>query len=101
MPHFDLQNHQPFSGLCFIPKLVKRVVASLLNNWINSNLHQSPYQPILGRSTEAALLTIKSDIHLSLAHGEHPILVVLDLSAAFEYWSHQHYCLVLVCVALP
>ena len=37
---------------------------------------------------ETALLTIKDDIHLSLARGEPTALVLLDLSAAFDTIDH-------------
>ena len=72
------------SGLCFLSKLVERVVARQLTSHINNNKldnpHQSAYKP--GHSTETALLSIKNEVHLSLARGEPTALVLLDLSAA-------------------
>ena len=74
------------SGLCFLSKLVERVVAKQLTSHINNkkldNPHQSAYKP--GHSTETALLSIKNEVHLSLAHGEPTALVLLDLSAVFD-----------------
>ena len=67
----DLKNYRPVSGLCFISKLVERVVASQLNDYVCSNglenVKQSAYK--LGHSTETALLSIKNDVHLTLARG--------------------------------
>ena len=79
------------SGLCFLSKLVERVVARQLTSHINNNKldnpHQSAYKP--GHSTETALLSIKNEVHLSLAHGEPTALVLLDLSAAFDTIDHN------------
>ena len=51
------------------------------------NSHQSAYKA--GHSTETALLSIKNEIHLSLAKGEPTALVLLDLSAAFDTIDHS------------
>ena len=66
IPKDDLKNYRPVSGLCFLSKLVERV----------DNPHQSAYKP--GHSTETALLSIKNEVHLSLARGEPTALVLLD-----------------------
>ena len=61
LPRNDLKNYRPVSGLCFLSKLVERVVAKQLTSHINNNKldnqHQSAYKP--GHSTETALLSIK------------------------------------------
>ena len=78
-------------GLCFMSKLVERVVAKQLTSHINKNKldnpHQSAYKP--GHSTETTLLSIKNEVHLSLACGEPTALVLLDLSAAFDTIDHN------------
>ena len=51
------------------------------------NLSQSAYKQ--GHSTETALLSIKNEVHLSLARGEPTALVLLDLSAAFDTIDHS------------
>ena len=48
---------------------------------------QSAYRP--GHSTESALLSIKSDIDLALDQGDGMLLVLLDLSAAFDTIDHS------------
>ena len=69
LPRNNLKNYRPVSGLCFLSKLVERVVAKQLMSDINNNKldspHQSAYKP--GHSTETALLSIKNEVHLSLA----------------------------------
>ena len=91
LPKNDLKNYRPVSGLCFLSKLVERVVAKQLTSHINinklDNPHQSAYKP--GHSTETALLSIKNEVHLSLARGEPTALVLLDLSAAFDTIDHS------------
>ena len=79
------------SGLYFLSKLVERVVARQLTSHINNNKLDNPHQPAYkpGHSTETALLTIKNEVHLSLARGEPTALVLLDLSAAFDTIDHN------------
>ena len=87
----DLKNYRPVSGLSFISKLVKRVVASQLSRHVSlhglENENQSEYR--CGHSTETALLSIKNQIHLSLARGEATAVVLLDQSAAFDTIDHN------------
>ena len=75
LPRNDLKNYRPVSGLGFLSELVERVVANQLTSHIKNNKldnpHQSAYKP--GHSTETALLSIKNEVHLSLACGE-PLL---------------------------
>ena len=91
LPRDNLKNYRPASGLSFLSELVERVVARQLTSHINNNKldnpHQSAYKP--GHSTETALLSIKNEVHLSLARGEPTALVLLDLSAAFDTIDHN------------
>ena len=86
-----IKDYRPLSGLCFLSKLVERVVAKQLRSQNNNNKldnpHQSAYKP--RHSTETALLSIKFDVHLSLARGEPTALVLLDLLAAFDTIDHN------------
>ena len=87
----ELKNYRPVSGLSFISKLVERVVASQLSRHVSlhglANEYQSAYRR--GHSTETALLSIKNQIHLSLARGEATAVVLLDQSAAFDTIDHD------------
>ena len=91
LPRNDLKNVCPASGLCLVSKLVERAVAKQLTSHIKNNKldnpHQSAYKP--GHSTETALLSIKNEVHLSLAHSEPTALVLLDLSATFDKIDHN------------
>ena len=87
----ELKNYHLVSGLSFISKLVERVVASQLSKHVSlhglGNEYQSVYRR--GHSTETALLSIKNQIHLSLARGEATAVVLLDQSAAFDTIDHD------------
>ena len=91
LPKNELKNYRPVSGLCFISKLVERIVASQVKCHIEENnlcnKYQSAYKA--GHSTETALLCIKNDIHMSLSKGMPTALVLLDLSAAFDTIDHK------------
>ena len=61
LPPDDFKKYQPVSGLCFISKLVERVVTSQLNDYVCSNINRNVKQLAykLGHSTEPVLLSIK------------------------------------------
>lgn len=85
-----LKNYRPVSGLNFVSKVIERVVAKQLNQFISlnnlNNSYQSAYKS--GHSTETTLLKIKSDIHLNMAQNKPTALILLDLSAAFDTIDH-------------
>ena len=87
LDHNDLNNYRPVSNLCFIDKILEKLVLSQVSAYLNShnlyNTCQSAYRP--GHSTETALLKVVNDLYLSLNKGnisvlafdtsDHPILV--------------------------
>ena len=87
----DLKNCRPVSNLSYISKLLERVVAVRLNSHMSSNgLHeplQSAYKA--GHSTETALTRVQNDILLGMDQQKVTILVMLDLSAAFDTIDHS------------
>jgi hypothetical protein len=87
----ELKNYRPVSGLCFISKLVERVVASQIKRHLDDNNLGNHYQSAYktGHSTETALLCIKNDVHTSLSKGMPTALILLDLSAAFDTIDHE------------
>ena len=85
------KNYRPVSNLAFTSKLVEKVVASqlqqyLLENGLNEDF-QSAYRK--GHSTETALLRVQNDVLLAVDRGEAACLVLLDLSAAFDTIDHE------------
>ena len=87
----ELKNYRPVSNLSYISKLLERVVARRLNNhMITNGLHeplQSAYKA--GHSTETALLRVHNDVFTNMDNHSATVLVLLDLSAAFDTIDHS------------
>ena len=87
----DFKNYRPVSNLSFISKILERVVASrLLKHLEDGQLlekMQSAYRP--NHSTETALVRVQNDILMNMEQQEVTILVLLDLSAAFDTVHHK------------
>ena len=85
------KNFRPISNLQFVSKLVERAAADQLqSHWIKNNLFptlQSAYRP--NHSTETALLKIKNDILMNMDKQHVTLLILQDLSAAFDTVDHQ------------
>ena len=85
------KNYRPISNLQFVSKLVERAVADQLYSFMaDSGLLpelQSAYRP--GHSTETALLKVKNDLLLNMDGQRVTLLVLLDLSAAFDTVDHD------------
>ena len=85
-----LKHYRPMSSLPFISKVLENVVdARLERHLVINSLHersQSAYRKF--HSTESALLKVQNDILHSLDQGCISVLVLLDLSAAFDTIDH-------------
>ena len=86
-----LSNYRPISNLPFLSKLLERVAASQLLNYMHSNSLFEPLQSAYRKfhSTETALLKIQNDVLCSMDHGGVTLLVLLDLSGAFDTVDHH------------
>jgi hypothetical protein len=86
-----LKNYRPVANLPFLSKVLERVVAAQLTTYLESNLLQDPLQSAYraGHSTESAVLKIKSDLDTILDAGDAALMVLLDLSAAFDTIDHE------------
>ena len=86
-----LSNYRPVSNLSFLSKILEKTVNSRLdkhleNNHLLSN-HQSAYRK--HHSTETTLVKVQNDILTALDSGYATILLLLDVSAAFDVVSHE------------
>ena len=88
--HNDLNNYRPVSNLCFIAKILEKLVLSQVSYYLNShnlyNTCQSAYRP--GHSIEIALPKVVNDLFLSLNKGNISVLALLDFSSAFDTIDH-------------
>ena len=86
-----LKNYRPVSNLSFISKLIERIVCSQFIEHLKANglqeLYQSAYKQF--HSTETALLRVHNDLLNSVDKSGGAILVLLDLSAAFDTIDHD------------
>lgn len=85
------KNYRPVSNLQYVSKLTERAVFNQLHEHMMANsiypLFQSAYRKY--HSTETALLRVMNDILLKMNSQHVTLLVLLDLSAAFDTVSHD------------
>ena len=83
----DAASYRPISNLCFLSKIVEKVVDVRLTEHVESHRFlpsfQSAYRPF--HSTETAVLSILNDMITAVDSGRIGALMLLDLSAAFDY----------------
>ena len=86
-----LKNYRPVSNLSFLSKVLEKVVAARLTNYMTINQLHEPMQSAYRacHSTETALVRVQNDILRTLDQGGAAILVLLDLSAAFDTIDHS------------
>ena len=90
--HNDMKNYRPVSNLCFIAKILEKLVSSHVSYYLNShnlyNTCQSAYRP--GHSTETALLKVVNDQFISLNKGNIYVLALLYFSSEFYTIDHPN-----------
>ena len=86
-----MKNYRSISNLSFVSKVVDRVVASQLNAHMLEHSLLEPAQSAYRRnhSTESALLQVRSDVLQAIGGKKCVMLVLFDLSAAFDTIDHE------------
>ncbi len=86
-----IENYRPASLLPFIAKTLERVVFNQVSLFISQNIKldakQSGFRS--GHSTETALLSVTEALRIAKADSKSSVLILLDLSAAFDTVNHQ------------
>ncbi|XP_076601118.1 uncharacterized protein LOC143329205 [Chaetodon auriga] len=84
-------NYRPVSNLPFLSKILEKLVFNQVNDFLNSinilEKYQSGFR--MNHSTETALLKILNDIRYNADSQKLTVLVLLDLSAAFDTVDHH------------
>jgi hypothetical protein len=87
----DCRSYRSISNLSVVSRLLERLVARQLMDYLRSNdllpSYQSAYRPF--HSTETAVLRVLSDILKAVDSGDVAGLVLLDLSSAFDTVDHD------------
>ena len=87
----DIQNYRPVSLLSFLSKTLERAASEQLSLYLSQNNLLDPLQSGFkaSHSTETALLAVIEALHTAKASSLSSVLVLLDLSAAFDTVNHQ------------
>lgn len=93
-PHLDsddLKNFRPISNLTFLSKVIEKCVHKQLTDYVTASdlfaEFQSGYRK--AHSCETAVLKIHNDILIMVDQRKHVVLMLLDLSAAFDTINHK------------
>ena len=79
------------SNLSYLSKLIEKVMATRLSNYMDENNLSEPMQSIYrsGHNTETALLCVQNKILRAIDDHKAVASVLLDLSAAFYTIDHN------------
>ena len=91
LDHNTLKNFRPVSNLQFIGKLVEKVVLRRLNDHMKLNNLNVPEQSAYKKdhSTETLLVRVTNDILIASDSKSATVVLLLDLSAAFDTVDHK------------
>ena len=86
-----LKNYRPVSNLCFLGKIIERVVLNRLNEHLTRQGLHCPEQYAYKKdhSTETLLIKITNDLLIAADEKSATVVMLLDLSAAFDTVDHN------------
>ena len=89
--HQTLDSYRPISNLSFVSKIIETVVQKQFVTHLEQidvlPINQSAYRR--NHSTETALVSVMNDLLTTMDRGKCGILILLDLSAAFDTVVHE------------
>ena len=85
------QNYRPLANIPFLSKIIEDIIKTQIFNYLDANTLLPSFQSAYRRchSTETALLRVQNDILRSLDTNQQVIMVLLDLSSAFDTLDHS------------
>ena len=86
----ELKNYRPISNLQFLSKLLEKCAHTQLTAYVNDNELHATYQSgyRAHHSCETAIVKIHNDLVMMVDKRDHAVLMLLDLSAAFDTLNH-------------
>ena len=86
----DPANYRPVSNLPFLGKVIERAAANQLQSFLEDTLALAPFKSSFrpGHGVETALVTLLDDIRRHLDISGSALLVLLDLTTAFDTVDH-------------
>ena len=87
----SLSSYRPISNLSFLSKIIENVILDQMMEFLEETRafpdNQSAYRKLY--STETALCSVVNDLQIMMDEGKCGILILLDLSAAFDTVVHS------------
>ena len=93
----ELKNFRPISNLALLGKLIEKVVLIRLDEHISLNNLDIPFQSGYKKShsTETLLIRVVNDILIASSESKATVVMMLDLSAAFDTVDHNKLLMIL------
>ena len=87
----NLQSYRPISNLPLLAKVLERIVTKQLQGYLEDHNLGASMQSAYRRyhSTETALLRVNNDLLRAVDQHQEAVLVLLDLSSAFDTIDHE------------
>ena len=87
----ELKNYRPISNLTYLSKIIEKIVHKQISQYVETHDLFSKYQSGYRKShgCETAVTKIHNDILLMVDKRDNVVLLLLDLSAAFDTINHE------------
>ena len=86
----ELQSYRPISNIPFLSKIMEKLVDEQITDYLKNNNLQEVFQSgyKANHSVETTLLSMLNDVYVSKEKNKVTMLILIDLSAAFDTIDH-------------